>query len=160
HLALAQLFSKKGQPRRARTHAMLAGTELEWEPPSANVTASRPRDREPRPSEPSAKDSHPSEASPADVHRLCAACHAYPPPETMPRSAWRKEVKQGYDFLRNSSLTGDFPALENVVLYYEQRAPEQLPAVEPIATTAKPPVKFDKRGTGWMPNVPPYPTIA
>ena len=120
HLGLAQLFSKNGQTRRAQAHARLAGTELESQFRSANVIASRPRDRQPRPSEPLAKDSHPSEASSEEVHRLCAACHAYPPPETMPRSAWRKEVKQGYDFLRASALAGDFPALESVVLYYEQ----------------------------------------
>ena len=160
HLGLAQLLSKNGQTRRAQTHARLAGAELESQFRSAIVTASQPRDRQPRPSEPLVKDSHPSEASSEDVHRLCAACHAYPPPETMPRSAWRKEVKQGYDFLRNSALAGDFPALESVVLYYEERAPEQLPSVEQVTTTAKPPAKFEKRGTGWMPNVPPYPTIA
>lgn len=26
------------------------------------------------------------EASSADVHRVCAACHAYPQPETLPRA--------------------------------------------------------------------------
>src|SRR5262249_42056552 len=40
----------------------------------------------------------PAEASTEEVHRLCGACHAYPPPDTFPRSSWRKEVKQGYDF--------------------------------------------------------------
>src|SRR5215471_15705121 len=40
----------------------------------------------------------PAEATAEEVHRLCAACHAYPPADTFPRSAWRKEVQQGYDF--------------------------------------------------------------
>lgn len=160
HRELAQLFSKNGQTRRAQTHARLAGADLDSQLRSFNATASRLPIRQPRPTEPLVKKSHPSEASSEDVHRLCAACHAYPPPETMPRSAWRKEVKQGYDFLRSSTLAGDFPALESVVLYYEQRAPERLPQMEQPAITATPPLKFDKRGTGWMPNVPPFPAVA
>ena len=28
-----------------------------------------------------------AEATPEQVHALCGACHAYPPPETFPRSA-------------------------------------------------------------------------
>ena len=30
------------------------------------------------------------------VHDLCAACHAYPPPDSFPRSAWADEVANGY----------------------------------------------------------------
>ncbi len=160
HLALAQLFNKIGQTRRARTHAQLGGTE--WKPPSrsASVIAAPPHDRQIALGKHLVEDMHPSEASSEAVHRLCAACHAYPPPETMPRWAWRKEVKQGYDFLRTSALAGDFPALESVVQYYEQRAPERLPAMDQIAATAQPPVKFEKRGTGWMPGAPPFPAVA
>ena len=64
-----------------------------------------------------------AEATPEQVHALCGACHAYPPPETFPRSAWRKEVKQGYDFLHESTLALPYPSLESVVRYYEARAP-------------------------------------
>ncbi len=67
-------------------------------------------------------------ASSEEVHRICAACHAYPPPETFPKSAWRKEVKQGYDFFhKDLSYRFDYPPLESVVKYYESRAPEALP---------------------------------
>ena len=41
-----------------------------------------------------------AEATSEQVHSVCATCHAYPPPESFPRSAWRKEVKQGFEFLR------------------------------------------------------------
>src|SRR5262249_44705111 len=59
-----------------------------------------------------------------EVHRLCAACHAYPPPDTFPRSAWRMEVTQGYDFFhQDPSLRFDYPPLDAVVRYYESRAP-------------------------------------
>ena len=44
----------------------------------------------------------PAEASEEQVRQVCGNCHAYPPPESMPRFAWRKEVRQGYDLVRDS----------------------------------------------------------
>src|SRR5262245_7219218 len=71
----------------------------------------------------------PPEATPEQVHQVCGACHLYPPADTFPKSAWRREVKQGYEFLSNSSLRLDYPPLESVALYYERRAPEALPPI-------------------------------
>src|SRR5436309_792473 len=59
----------------------------------------------------------PPEATSAQVHEFCGACHAYPPPDSFPRSSWRKEVRQGYDFFRESKVRKDFPPLESVALY-------------------------------------------
>jgi hypothetical protein len=88
----------------------------------------------------------PAEASTEEVHRLCGACHAYPPPDTFPRSAWRKEVKQGYDFFhKDLSLRFDYPPLEGVVRYYENRAPEALAPLKRTAA-AQPLARFDRRG--------------
>src|SRR5436190_9391337 len=94
----------------------------------------------------------PAEATGAQVHQLCGGCHAYPPPDTFPRFAWRKEVKQGYDFFHKdvTPLT-DYPPMASVVRYYEKRAPEELqllprhPAPRPLPLTsarlgARPPV--------------------
>ena len=33
-----------------------------------------------------------TEATPEQVHQFCGACHAYPPAETFPKSAWRRET--------------------------------------------------------------------
>jgi hypothetical protein len=88
----------------------------------------------------------PAEASSEQVHHFCGACHAYPPADTFPKSAWRKEVRQGYDFFHESGLQLDFPPLESVVLYYEKRAPEQLPAIEPTQSLRKPPAEFERQG--------------
>ena len=38
------------------------------------------------------------------VHQFCAACHAYPPPDSFPRSAWKEEVERGYAFFGQSGL--------------------------------------------------------
>lgn len=74
----------------------------------------------------------PREADAEQVHRFCgAACHAYPTPNTFPRSAWRREVKQAYDLFRDSKLAiVDFPSQESVALYYERRAPQELPMLK------------------------------
>src|SRR5262245_34294697 len=87
----------------------------------------------------------PEEATFEQVHRLCAACHAYPPPDTFPRSAWRKEVKQGYDFfVKDPQYRFDYPPLEAVVRYYEKRAPEALPPAPRISAPHAPPFRFDR----------------
>src|SRR5687767_9544499 len=89
----------------------------------------------------------PPEAAAADVHRLCAACHAYPPPDTFPRFAWRKEVKLGYDFLfKDPNLRFDYPPMESVVRYYERRAPEALPPITRTAPSNPAPCRFERRG--------------
>jgi hypothetical protein len=101
----------------------------------------------------------PAEATVEQVHQLCGACHLYPPPDTFPRSAWRKEVKQGYDFFAKSPMLGtDFPPLESVVSYYEKRAPQSLPLLaqaqerdnppllKGTVPSFNPPARFERRG--------------
>ena len=87
----------------------------------------------------------PTEATAEEVHRVCGACHTYPPADTFPRFAWRKEVKQGYDFLyKDPSYNFEYPPLEAVVRYYEKRAPESLELL-PVPIAARPaPVRFDR----------------
>jgi Tfp pilus assembly protein PilF len=159
HAGLAEYFEKDGQAGRASEHAMLAGKK-------ATVTAAKKKPvvmsftNTVANTKLTAEENLAGEATRVEVQSLCAACHAYPPPDSMPRAAWRKEVKQGYDFLRGSTLHADFPPLENVVRYYEQRAPERLPLVQQLPATGKPPVEFEKKGTGWMVHLPPYPGVA
>jgi hypothetical protein len=95
------------------------------------------------PAEPPGEE--PAEATAEEVHRMCAACHAYPPPDSFPRSAWRKEVKQGFDFFHDDpSYRFAYPSLESVVRYYESRAPESLPPL-PQGSAHKLRSRFDRR---------------
>src|SRR5688572_9632240 len=88
----------------------------------------------------------PPEATAEQVHQLCAACHAYPPPDSFPRSAWRKEVKQGYDFFHQDlSYRFDYPPLEAVLAYYENRAPDALPLLPPTRAPRPPTARFERR---------------
>jgi hypothetical protein len=100
----------------------------------------------------------PPEAAPEQVHQLCGACHFYPPADTFPKSAWRGEVKQGYDFLHSSSLRLDYPPLESVALYYEHRAPEALPALPHFPVAGELPVRFQRSGHR-PPGLPPNPGV-
>jgi tetratricopeptide (TPR) repeat protein/cytochrome c5 len=157
HAALAEFFQRAGQARRANKHARLAGVSLAVATQDRSALASARLADSPRKV---VGEAHSAEAMSEDVHRVCAACHAYPPPDTMPRAVWRKEVKQGYDLLRSSTLHGEFPPLEDVVLYYEQHAPQRLPMIQQSSGARELPVKFEKKGTGWMVNLPPYPGAA
>jgi hypothetical protein len=88
----------------------------------------------------------PPEASPEQVHQFCgSACHAYPPPDAFPRSAWRREIKQAFDFFRSSKLQIDFPSQESVALYYERRAPVELPLVPKPRPAGALPVTFQRK---------------
>jgi hypothetical protein len=88
----------------------------------------------------------PAEATAEEVHRICAACHAYPPADTFPRADWLKEVKQGYDFFHQDlAYRFPYPPLEAVVRYYEARAPEALAAAPRPAAPHAPPVRFDRQ---------------
>jgi hypothetical protein len=89
----------------------------------------------------------PAEATADQVHQFCGACHAYPPPDTLPRFAWRKEVKQGYDFFaKDPRLRMAFPPLESVALYYENRAPQTLPTPRQGASPSVLSLRFARTG--------------
>ena len=76
------------------------------------------------------------------VHEFCGKCHAYPPAETFPRSAWKAEVESGYRFFGTSNLRLTPPPIEQVIRYYEARAPERLPPAVIERAKTPLPVKF------------------
>src|SRR5690242_15627817 len=61
------------------------------------------------------------------VSLFCTHCHAFPPPDTFPRSAWKEEVEQAYRFAAAANTRVVPPPIDSVVSYFEQRAPDQLP---------------------------------
>jgi len=93
--------------------------------------------REPRPAELEAR-----------VRAECSRCHAFAPPEVLPREAWRKQIEQ------MAFLSGYVPPaggaaeldVDEIVAWYEARAPERL-AFEPAQTRDAPgPLRFERRG--------------
>jgi hypothetical protein len=77
------------------------------------------------------------------VHAFCGDCHKYPPPDTFPRSAWRHEVERGYVFFEQSGLPLQPPPIEAVVKYFEEQAPEELPAADIKRATTPLPVQLE-----------------
>jgi hypothetical protein len=115
-----------------------------------------PRWREP--SQPVFVPPPPREATFQQVQQFCgAACHAYPPPGSFPRWAWRKEVEQGFHFARSRP---DLPApsLESVVAYYENRAPLELSLPSRPVAPGKPCLRWQRRGHA-IPGRPSFPEV-
>jgi hypothetical protein len=78
------------------------------------------------------------------VKQFCGACHAYPPPETFPRSAWSDEVARGYRFFGQSGMPLVAPPVAEVVKYYEDRAPAAMPDAAIKRATGPAPVHFEQ----------------
>jgi hypothetical protein len=83
---------------------------------------------------------HRSYGSPLQVQYFCGQCHAYPPASSLPRSAWRQEIEQAYEFFRQSDLAASMqpPPIEDVIRYFERGAPLELPL--PVIERAAGPV--------------------
>src|SRR5262245_37988713 len=81
-----------------------------------------------------------------EVHNFCgAACHAYPPPDTFPRKYWRTEVERGFRFFEQSARPVKPPPIESVIRYYEEKAPDDLPAATWPPESRPLGVKFEPR---------------
>src|SRR5438132_2406847 len=85
------------------------------------------------------------------VQQLCGACHRFPPPDSFPRSAWKAQVEQAYEFLKHppknnpavlNQLT--IPPQEQVLTYFEKRAPKTLSVVIAKSDTTPTPVAFER----------------
>jgi hypothetical protein len=96
-----------------------------------------------------------TEATEDEARTLCTTCHLFPPPDILPRHAWRDEIARMALIRGNQPQPAGPPGtsartvrlpddLDRVLRYYERLAPEKLPAVE--AWPPANPMWFDKRG--------------
>jgi hypothetical protein len=88
------------------------------------------------------------------IRSFCSECHAYPPPESFPKSAWREEVERAFKFFDESGIKRDVPAMAEVIRYFEDQAPDELPAAQIEYAKGPPPVSFEQipgtdPSTGW-----------
>ncbi len=107
-------------------------------------------------------------ATEAEARALCSVCHLFPPPEILPKSAWRDEIARMHLIRSNqpqpagpAGTSGRMvvlpPDLERVLRYYERAAPDKLP----------PPAPWPKADTGTFvkramnpSDAPPIPAVA
>ena len=97
----------------------------------------------------------------AGIEAACARCHAFPAPGILPRSAWRTQIEHMAslgDLLPGETDARDAgPPLEEIVAWYEARAPEQLALQRALTRDEAPPLRFRRRsvrlGAGSGPGV-------
>jgi FG-GAP-like repeat len=85
----------------------------------------------------------------AMVQRTCAICHLLPPPEILPKSAWKRVVRdmtglivEGTGMPASSAASAlDFD-FEQIADYYERRAPSELPSPVPWPAPGADPARF------------------
>jgi hypothetical protein len=78
------------------------------------------------------------------ITAFCGDCHAFPPPESFPRSAWHAEVEQGFNFYRESGRHDLVaPPMNQVVAWYRAQAPEQWPIAAPPPSEPSP-LRFER----------------
>jgi hypothetical protein len=107
--------------------------------------------------------------SPAErqARAACTGCHAFPPPDILPRAAWRASIVKMH-FIREKRLppvgptaadarTLTLPAdFEEALAFYLSGAPERLPAPEPWPAADQSPLTFARSSLtmGDMPGAP------
>ena len=108
------------------------------------------------------RQSQTNAASPADAERqaraACGSCHAFPPPDILPRSVWREEFVR-MAFIREGRLppmgppgilerTPLPPDMEQALPFYTSAAPERLPAPETWPDVRESPLQFRRERIG------------
>ena len=87
----------------------------------------------------------PAIASRDRVVDFCAACHAFPPPDSFPKASWDGEVRRGFDFYRKSDMKLSPPSIASVVAFYEGEAPAAYPIIPRTQSGTGCPVAFEHR---------------
>jgi hypothetical protein len=89
------------------------------------------------------------------ARKVCASCHAFPPPDILPRDKWSPKVFEMAGFAMagtgappgGKDLPLDLP-LEQIVAYYESKAPRELPPPEAWPEPSDAPVRFARHPMG------------
>jgi FG-GAP-like repeat/FG-GAP repeat len=112
-------------------------------------------------------------AGPSDekqARAVCAGCHAYPPPDILPRQSWRDEFVR-MKFFRENRLPPQGPAtrfnhnvqlppdMEQVLPFFMSRAPDRLAVPEAWPGVAESPVRFARSGLS-MRDMPATPAVS
>lgn len=95
------------------------------------------------------------------VAAFCGDCHAVPPPESFPRHAWVDEVELGYRFYIESGRTDLVePPMNDVIQYYQSRAPEELVLPTPDQGTGGARIRFDRTDVPFPHSSSTFPAVS
>jgi hypothetical protein len=90
----------------------------------------------------------------AIARQVCTSCHAFPPPDILPRAKWNAKVFEmmglavtGTGAPKGKDIPLDFP-IEKILAYYEGVAPAELPAPPAWPEPSNTPVAFARHSLG------------
>ena len=98
----------------------------------------------------------PAQGDETQARAVCGTCHKLPPPDILPRAAWRDEFVRMM-FIREGRLAPIgrpekvYPTIQlpddmaQLLPYYTSRAPERLPVPEAWPAVAESPIRFTRR---------------
>ncbi len=79
---------------------------------------------------------------PERIQRFCGSCHENPPADTFPSFAWKELIERMYLIYNESGRALAPPPIDEVVAYFEQRAPASLPPADIRRADHPLPVRF------------------
>src|SRR5579871_1537405 len=82
---------------------------------------------------------------PERIQRFCGSCHENPSPDTFPRFAWKDLIERMYLMFNESGRPLAPPPIEEVVAYFEQRAPLSFPVPDIRRADHPLPVRFTRQ---------------
>jgi hypothetical protein len=112
----------------------------------------------------------PPQGDEQQARAACSSCHAFPPPEILPRQVWRDEFVRMM-FIRENRLpplgppgavnrTVQLPPdMEQALPFFTSRAPERLPAPDAWPPASESPVRFARTGLT-MADMPGSPAVS
>src|SRR5688500_5198647 len=87
----------------------------------------------------------------AVARQFCTSCHAFPPPDILPRNKWNSTIFEMVGFAvtgtgapKGKLISVDVP-VEEIVAYYESEAPRELPPPVAWPEPSNTPVAFARR---------------
>lgn len=97
----------------------------------------------------------------AKVAAFCGDCHAVPPPDSFPRHAWGDEVELGFRFYIESGRTDLVaPPMNEVIEYYQSRAPEELVLPIPDEAIDGAGIRFERTEIPFPHTSPVFPAVS
>src|SRR4051794_9566029 len=111
-----------------------------------------------------------SQGDEQQARATCGGCHAFPPPDILPRQVWRDEFVRMM-FIREKRLPPLGPSgvvnrtvqlppdMEQALPYFTSRAPDHLPEPALWPAVSESPVQFQRRGLS-LPDMPGPPAVS
>ena len=112
----------------------------------------------------------PLQGNEQQARATCSGCHLFPPPDILPRRAWRDEFVRMMYFRENrlpptvaaSRYNNTIqlpPDMEQALAFFTSRAPDRLPSPEPWPQPTESPLQFSRSHLS-VPDMPATPAVS